>query len=320
MKTISFRRGFTLIELLVVIAIIAILIALLLPAVQQAREAARRTQCKNMLKQWGLALHNYHDTFNTLPQGATAIAGNNANGPANFTFHVMLLPYIEQANLYALFNFNVGYSNNNTALNNPTNVSLNTRSTPLHFCPSARILDQFSNVAQQYTIHYLGVAGAKGPKPVAVGGGNYEMQNATANFSTDHGNFAINGVLTLNRHFGFRDITDGLSNTLMMGEASAQPGAGWASSWRPWIQGASSNANNGAMYGCKNVRWPIGPTGYNGNNAARLYNDVRFGSQHTGGAQFLLGDGTVRFVSENIDFATYQALASRGGGEIASLD
>ena len=123
-------RGFTLIELLVVIAIIAILIALLLPAVQQAREAARRTQCKNMLKQWGLALHNYHDTHNRLPYGCMGLA-NSTPPTNNFGFHVLLLPYIDQAPLYNQFNFSVHY---NTA----PNLDLKLQKTPLHFCPSAR--------------------------------------------------------------------------------------------------------------------------------------------------------------------------------------
>jgi len=109
------RSGFTLIELLVVIAIIAILIALLLPAVQQAREAARRSQCKNNLKQWGLAIHNYHDTFNKLPIGAMGYNNPLAHGPANnLSMHVRLLPYVDQAPLYNQFDFSLHY---NTAPN-----------------------------------------------------------------------------------------------------------------------------------------------------------------------------------------------------------
>ena len=155
------QRGFTLIELLVVIAIIAILIALLLPAVQQAREAARRTQCKNHLKQWGLGLHNYHDVFKTFPQGAMAqgplgTAPNRVHN--NLSFHVMLLPYIDQAPLYNQFNFNLYYAE-------PPNVGLNAEHFEIMFCPSARTIDQMSNVATHRTIHYLGNAGAKGPQP-----------------------------------------------------------------------------------------------------------------------------------------------------------
>ena len=313
------QRGFTLIELLVVIAIIAILIALLLPAVQQAREAARRTECKNILKQWGLALHNYHDNFRTFPQGAMGL-NNNPGVPNNMSFHVMLLPFIDQAPLYSQFNFSVHYG---TA----PNLNLNTNSTPLHFCPSARLADRSSNVAGQWTIHYYGVAGAKGPK-YAPQTGSYDMQHATNNFNTAHGNTATNGILTRNRHTRMADITDGTSNTLMVGEISEQAGVtpltpvNLAVSWRPWVQGATVG-DGGAMYPCKNVRNPIGPSGYDSAgspNQNYLFNDVRFGSPHTGGAHFVMADGAVRFLSANIDFPTYQSAASKGDSETRMLD
>lgn len=308
------RRGFTLIELLVVIAIIAILIALLLPAVQQAREAARRSQCKNNLKQWGLAIHNYHDTFNVLPSGGMGIApvGAAPNRVNNcLSMHVRLLPYIDQAPLYNQFDMNRYYAD-------PPNVSLNTQSFTLLFCASARSADRTSNVSGQWTTHYYGVAGPKGPRPAPLTG-NYLHVGNTA---TDHGGFSQGGMLPLQICLNFSDCTDGMSNTLMMGEISGEAAPGWAISWRPWIQGANTTANAGnAGYSSKNVTYPISRySGYTGGNATRLFNDVRFSSQHVGGAQFLMGDGAVKFISENIDFITYQAVASRDEGLPLQLD
>ncbi|HET6422555.1 MAG TPA: DUF1559 domain-containing protein, partial [Planctomycetaceae bacterium] len=119
----------------------------------------------------------------------------------------------------------------------------------------------------------------------------------------------------------FRDCTDGLSNTLLMGEISGEHATGWNRNYRDWTQGANSNVGGGtASYASKNVTFPISRySGWTSNNASRLFNDVRFCSQHVGGAHFLMGDGTVRFISENVDFATYQAAASRGDGESQQL-
>jgi prepilin-type N-terminal cleavage/methylation domain-containing protein/prepilin-type processing-associated H-X9-DG protein len=305
-------RGFTLIELLVVIAIIAILIALLLPAVQQAREAARRSQCKNNLKQWGLALHNYHETHFILPPGAIGFA-NPTTAPQknNMTFQVFVLPFLDQAALHSAFDFNLHYDT-------PPNLALKQRSAPIFFCPSARSGDQFSTTAGEYTLHYYGVAGAKGPRPAPLAG-NYAITGTTGG---DHGGFATNGVLSHSSNVRFRDITDGMSTTFMMGEIASPTNPGWSNSYRPWTQGASGAFTTGAiaMYGCKNVAWPIGPSGWTSGNASRLFNDVRFGSLHEGGAHFLMCDGAVNFVSENIDMAVYQSVASREDGETYSLD
>ncbi len=300
-------RGFTLIELLVVIAIIAILIALLLPAVQQAREAARRSSCKNTLKQWGIALHNYHETHNTLPPGAVVNSrGGDHHRGNRMGFHVFLLPYIDQTPLYETIDFTLDYDV-------VPNRDLRLRSTPLHFCPSAREADRLSNIADAFTIHYYGVAGPKGPNPFHPTTDNYSH---TGNFDSAHGGMSLTGALCVNRHIAFKDMTDGSSNLLVMGEISAEPDPLKTHSWRPWQQGASKFGSDGASYAVKNVYLSIGYSGYNGGS---WFNDVRFGSQHTGGAHFLLGDGTVQFLSENIDFATYQALASRDQGEAVQV-
>ncbi|NLS96109.1 MAG: DUF1559 domain-containing protein [Planctomycetaceae bacterium] len=297
-------RAFTLVELLVVIAIIGILIALLLPAVQAAREAAKRMQCTNNLKQWGLALHNYHDTHKSFPQGSWG-TGNR------LAFQVMLLPFLEQEPLYSQFDVSVYYGN-------APNYNLMLESTPVHFCPSSRLLDRKAEgtgiPAGGWTIHYYGVMGAKDPVGTAAADRLYPC---VGNFDSNHGGVVDNGMFTRNRNFAMRDVTDGTSNTFLMGEISSEPA--WSHNWRGWTQGANNDAATVAMYCCKNVRHPIGPSGYTSGNANRLHNDVRFGSQHPGGTNFLFGDGGVHFISETVDFALYQAAATKDRKEPGSL-
>lgn len=305
-------RGFTLIELLVVIAIIAVLVALLLPAVQQAREAARRSSCKNNLKQWGLALHNYHDTHRRFPPGAMGLNNNNPVPANNFPFHVRLLPFIDQAPLYNQFNHSLNY---NSTAGTPNNRSNRDVSFPLLHCPSARQRDQKpASTGEGFTVHYYGVAGAKGPKP-APATGNYPH---SGNFTGNHGGVSTSGLLHRNSNYAMRDVLDGTSNTFIVGEISSKPQ--WSNSYRAWIQGASNGGGGVANYSCKNIRNPIGPSGYTSGNAGRLFSDVRFGSNHTGGAHFLFADGSVRFVSENIDFQTYQAAATKDEGETLQIN
>jgi len=307
MPSTQSRGGFTLIELLVVIAIIAVLVAILLPAVQQAREAARASQCRNNLKQFGIALHSYNETHNVFPMGEM---GLNSGTPQanNFSFQVMLLPNMDQAALYNQFDFNLNYNTGN-------NYILKTKTAGYFYCPSSRqadwILSETVNMITQNsaTIHYYGVAGPKGNKPAPLTGAFAHVGNTT----TDHGGFAQSGLLIRNKCFRVADATDGLTNTLMMGEMSAENISGWNPSYRPWTQGANTAGNDAASYATKNVTKFTGKTsGYAGGTATRLFNDASFSSMHAGmGAHFAMGDGSVRFIADTIDFSTYQYLASK---------
>jgi prepilin-type N-terminal cleavage/methylation domain-containing protein len=288
----SRSRGFTLIELLVVIAIIAVLIALLLPAVQQAREAARRTQCKNNMKQLGLALHNYHDTSLVFPVGGFWQGANIGTG---LSWNVGILPYIDQAPMYNQFNFNA------TTNSDPTNLAIALRSPPGFYCPSGKLEKstneqsggQFCN-----STHYYGIMGPKGtnPKTAAL----YKLDDSIL---PSHGGFSQQGMMPRQACRRMADVTDGTSNTLALGEIS------WigTGAYRAWIRGCDS-APCGST---KNINNAMNSTIYSGAN----FNDVSFGSQHVGGAHFLNADGSVIFLSQNIDMGVYRSMASIDGGD-----
>lgn len=266
------RHGFTLIELLVVIAIIAVLIALLLPAVQQAREAARRSQCKNNQKQVALALHAYHDSHGTFP------IGNLAN--INFTLQAYILPYLDQANLYNRLNFNYGGNcfNINTG-------DIYAPKIPAYTCPT---------------------------DPLA----------STPGFLSGYGNFLVGayfgtmGTSTTNKSGMFysssagapvkmRDVTDGTSNTLLFGERGAPVDGlyGWA------LCGYGNN-NDGESDNLLTTA-----AGLSKGDSAGAHNN-HYWSYHTGGGHFSLADGSVRFLSNNMSFATFQALSTKAGSEV----
>jgi prepilin-type N-terminal cleavage/methylation domain-containing protein/prepilin-type processing-associated H-X9-DG protein len=310
------RRAFTLIELLVVIAIIAILIGLLLPAVQKVREAAARAKCQNNLKQIGLALHGYHDAIGGLPK-----AGKFSN---ELSWHVFILPYAEQNGLYQQFNLAAGSyigAPNNTG---PLKNELAFNRVPIYFCPSCP-LDKMATAAPHnvytpemingqvpYTTHYYGIMGPKGPNPAS--GIAYELDNTGAD--ANHGGFARQGmfmrdtikpspVTGAEAGYHFNVVTDGTSNTLMVGEIA------WVNNitgtrYRTWIRGCDTNP---VCAGSRNVANAI-----NSPSIAN-FNDIAFGSMHTGGANFVMGDGSVRFIRDSINLNTYRAMASRNGGE-----
>jgi prepilin-type N-terminal cleavage/methylation domain-containing protein len=277
------RTGFTLIELLVVIAIIAVLIALLLPAVQQAREAARRASCKNNLCQIGLAVHNYEMAHNVLPPGSVNPTGPIRSEPSGYhmSWVVQLLPYIEQQNVFGTIDFSVGaYDQKNEKVRK---LVISVVSCPSDF-RGAR--DQNSNAASNYAgVHHDTEA------PI------------------DHGN---HGAFVLNMAVPVDSVTDGTSNTLFIGEKALQSEElGWISGTRATLRNTGSRINHN-LTGLRN-QFPIqDPAG----NAPITAESVGgFSSYHTGGAHFLVGDGAVRFLNENIEHSLLRRLANRSDGQ-----
>src|SRR5947207_1711621 len=296
-------RGFTLVELLVVIAIIGVLVALLLPAVQSAREAARRAQCSNNLKQLSLALHNYENTHNTLPP-----AGIDSN---QMSWVVLLLPYFEQQNLYSQFNFNKG----SWQAFNRTTLVQGVRLKAI-ICPDlttkADSCSVFATTPDESTVsalHYYAVLGPNGPtaagpmQPYIVQGVDQGFGFCAAQGAFGQGRWDGTNVIPVNNPL--RTFTDGTSNTLLLGEMA------WPKYlyWRPCTRGYYSDTRGTLLYASKNVKNPIN------SKIADFWNDGSFGSLHPGGAMFTRADASVQYLRQAIDMPTYRALASRDGGE-----
>lgn len=316
------RDGFTLVELLVVIAIIGILIALLLPAVQAAREAARRMQCSNNLKQIGIGLHNYHDIHKRLPP--PGIADNE------ISWIVLILPLLEQSSLHDQFSFSYG----NYGTPNKNGLAFQYK-LAMFLCPSAkneRVTisgDSYglpSTADRPYTSHYVGVLGPRDSSPAnpATGGAYPYLGAGSYGWIDDTGAFAMpNGV-------GLHEIIDGTSNTFLVGEYSWWATDETSDRHRSWMRGCGgsypavhpfvryemttvAHGENWAMVQAKNIRYPLG------SKNASNFNDVALGSQHPGGAGFLLCDGSVSFVSESVNWSLYKSVASRNGTESLQL-
>ncbi|MCA9008596.1 MAG: DUF1559 domain-containing protein [Planctomycetaceae bacterium] len=314
------RRGFTLIELLVVIAIIAVLVALLLPAVQQAREAARRAQCKNNLHQIGVALHNYHDVHRTFPMGFGGMLTTNGRRGCGkgWSWSSMMLPQLEQANQWSQINFS-------QTPNDPVNLAAIATPLKAFKCPSDVAPDSAPNPLgnPQATSSYMGTYGHS----MRTGPFKDWAQNDYVYF----GAFANNGSIALEMY------KDGTSNTIMIGETDWKS-AGTANGGLNFLYGATSpgpaTAGNcpdnqvrdeTGVYTLRSGEAPINSFDLQRridggfvlyaadvatNGANRLnrggIGPIGFSSLHAGGAQFLLADGSVRFLSENIDTSRCQ--------------
>ena len=334
-------RGFTLIELLVVIAIIAILIALLLPAVQQAREAARRTQCKNNLKQLGLALHNYHDAFNTFVPGAvhSSVPRSGAAGTTSFgpSFYCALLPYVEQAPLYAQIlkeGRSPGYIGESAGSAGAANNAIVRAAGPMSFfrCASSAgpVTENNAGIREAFA-HYAGISGAVDPTTF------------TETRLYDDGVLGIisgGGMMVPNKGMNLRDCTDGSSNTMHLGEMSGKlKRLDGAYSWpspsgtvHGWIMGTrvqgtppNLNPNNSSQsdercFNMVSIRYSPNQElfanqlfpGMGSNQGA----NNPLSSLHTGGVQILHSDGSVRFISNNMHLETLKQLATRDDGQV----
>ncbi len=307
-RSLAIHRGFTLIELLVVIAIIAILIALLLPAVQQAREAARRTQCRNNVMNICLALHNYMMAHEVLPPGTQNATGPIVSGPGatgglgdepmgadggdaaaaapsgpvgyHMSWTTQILPYIEQQNAYGKIDFQ-------RSVYDPANAMPRQHTVNTFLCPS----DPTSSNQRVALSNYRGC---------------HHDQEAAINVDQ-------NGVLYLNSAVRYENITDGSSSTIFVGEAILQLNSslGWMSGTRATLRNTGSAINAGIQT-MRSGGMNLPPNGEDPDPAVV----TGFSSYHTGGGHFGFGDGSVRFLSENINPLTYSHLGHRRDGEM----
>ena len=354
----SRRRGFTLIELLVVIAIIAVLIALLLPAVQAAREAARRTQCVNNLKQIGLALHNYHSTNNMFPLGGSLGYCSPDDGYlswASWSSQALMLPFIEQGPLYNAANFSLGviYCVPGEAVNSTV---YNTR-VAAYLCPSDALAGQ-----SRTNSYYASLGGAN------FGDNSYGIANGGNGNNTSNSS----GLFDMQIGFGVADATDGLTNTIAYSEALVGDGGGFGRSRNNGSDAASNPGGTRYLTPSMNVaavfkgvqacdaayqqtdgttntvgndrgyRWGVATPGYTlfntivtPNSKEHPWSACRFdspgqgisdsryvnaNSNHPGGVNATMGDGSVRFLKDTIAGPVYWALGTRNFGEIISAD
>jgi prepilin-type N-terminal cleavage/methylation domain-containing protein/prepilin-type processing-associated H-X9-DG protein len=309
------RGGFTLIELLVVIAIIAILIGLLLPAVQKVREAAARTKCQNNLKQIGLGLHNYHSAYEKFPAGWKNIRNpppantvNQAEGA--WSWSAELLPYIEQDNLYRRLNpqgrtFRATFQNDPAALQTPVSTFM---------CPS----DTMAPLNENRRFSQMGPLPSGFTLPIAI---------AISNYPGNGGNNGDTGLFQADKQLNIAGISDGTSNTLAVGERASRVGPSggqFATLWAGISELAAETA--GGQSGCRGYtyyRMPDGET-----STGVISPKDAFSSNHTNGANFVLCDGSVRFISNSINWTdastsntpaamgTFNRLGQRDDGQV----
>ena len=328
------RRGFTLIELLVVIAIIGVLIALLLPAVQKVREASNRTKCANNLKQMGLALHHYHDVYQIFPpakinSGSAGVYTSKTSFYPdqpfvyNHTGFVLLLPFLEQENLYKQYDFSYPSSDSNWTGGtlakggiNAGNAAVVETRIPIYECPSDQVPPPVENEAG--TGPYARTNARRSNYLFSCGATDDYTPTYSAGLPYA-GAFGTNGAVRLTA------IGDGASNTIAIGESKQQHtysgyGPYWGSGTHTAVQGYTGTVwSSDLPPDGFNVNYPWGRVvdGYT-DYRANLQYAWGFGSWHPGGANFVFCDGSVRFLPDAISFPLFQALNTVNGGELVN--
>ncbi|MDB5387615.1 MAG: xcpT 9 [Planctomycetaceae bacterium] len=292
----SRRTGFTLVELMAVSAVISLLGAQVLPAVQQAREAARRTQCKNNLKQLGLALHNYHDSVRTLPIGWVGADYETKKaevfGPNGFGWTMFLTPYMDQAQLYTKVDFSA-------RIDAGDNVKLLSTVIPTLRCPSDPFTKKTWKIKDSKNVDLVELATSNYVGSFGTGALAKCEKMKSGEIGTGDGLFFHNSFV------GFRAITDGLSNTIAIGERIGDEKTDHLSTWPGVV--AKGTHPFARILGSSDVAL---------NAKERSPSDYR--SAHPDGTHFLLCDGAVRFIATKIDFKNFQSLTTRAGGEVVS--
>jgi prepilin-type N-terminal cleavage/methylation domain-containing protein len=310
------KRGFTLVELLVVIAIIGVLVALLLPAVQAAREAARRSQCSNNLKQLGLATHMYHDTFNILPYNAIPQSGSGSTKQRGVSWMFRILPFMEMNTAYEKAVFSGDWTLQDAPAS-PNVALIQTLRVPGLWCPSSPLPKT----------KMLGTVEAQLPNYVGIEGSYYQGGTtatvSTATYADAYGRTVYNGAIQTSEFpVGFNGITDGTSNTMLVSEQSdyqrdtsnnkvdRRSCGHWGGAWscgsgsRDWTQNVTT------------IRYPIKSGFGSAGNTAPYEVNIPLFSAHPAGVMSLNVDGSVRLVPQTIDFAILTALADRQDGAV----
>ena len=303
------RTGFTLVELLVVIAIIGILIALLLPAVQAAREAARRAQCSNNLKQIGLALHNYHDSSKTFPMGGAGGWGH--------TWHLYIAPFMEQEAIHNIARkpWSDSGAGHNNRPNDPFTILARTVLGTFK-CPSEPTPDRWPStinlIRDQAVGNYLGNAG---------GNVYHDNLGGTVDVRNSNGVLLLYGMTRATRRrppISFSAITDGTTNTRLVGESPFHltPPCMICDRWYFYSRNTDEDQGYDFSEYLGSTFYGINLTLSNDLSITGRMRELSYGSFHPGGCNVALSDASCRFVSETIDLTTWRAVGSRGGKEV----